>query len=242
MLKKYKNAILQIIRDENLDPLLFEVEESPTNFSEDVTDEELSSFKICYKNTPLYYLFRNAGDDFHSFDYIYVKFAPLLPEVIYEDVRHEWNGDLWISFEEIKVNFRYWLNNSIKEYINESLSVDQWKQLDLQTDMGMRLFLSNDDKLPFTEAEKIQLHLSINEFKMLIDTTFCPNVEETKTINDRLDYLAESVDRLNRIDWRSLALSTVLSISIALSLDKQNGQILIDLFKRIFINVVRLLT
>jgi hypothetical protein len=108
--------------------------------------------------------------------------------------------------------------------------------------MGMGIFLSDDDKSLFNDTEKIQLRLSINEFKMLINKTFCPDEYETKAIHDRLDYLAESLDRLNRIDWRSLALSTVLSISIALSLDTTKGQILIDLFKRLFSNVIRLIT
>jgi hypothetical protein len=93
----------------------------------------------------------------------------------------------------------------------------------------------------FSENDKIQLRLSINELHLLIIKNFSPSVDEMKIINARLEYLSNSLDRLNRIDWRGLALSTIISISVTLSLDTEKGKLLLGLFKKVFTNVLHLM-
>ena len=83
--------------------------------------------------------------------------------------------------------------------------------------------------------------MSINEFKVLIINGFHPDVKELNIIENRLEYLSESLNRLNKIDWKGLAISTVISISIALSLDTTSGHKLFELFKSVFHNVLYLL-
>ena len=39
---------------------------------------------------------------------------------------------------------------------------------------------------------------------------------------------------MNKYDWKSLAVTTLISISIALSLDSAKGQLLFILFKKVF--------
>jgi len=55
-----------------------------------------------------------------------------------------------------------------------------------------------------------------------------------ESIDDRLDYLTQAVDRLNKFDWKSLLISTIISISVALSFDTEKGKQLFNLFKQVF--------
>jgi hypothetical protein len=81
----------------------------------------------------------------------------------------------------------------------------------------------------------------VEEFRLLIVKTFAPPANEMKVVNERLDYLKEAVDRLNRFDWRSVAMSTLIGISTALTLDTEKGRILFGLFQQAFSTVVHLL-
>ena len=56
-------------------------------------------------------------------------------------------------------------------------------------------------------------------------------------ISQKLDYLTEAIDRLNKFDWRAVAFSTIMTISATLSLDTEKGSLLIELFKQIFVKI-----
>jgi hypothetical protein len=85
MLNKYKNTILCIIKEEELDPSLFEAKE----YLENTSGYERSCFKLQFKNSPLYFVFRNADKDYHLFDYFYIRYAPSLPEITTYDEQDE---------------------------------------------------------------------------------------------------------------------------------------------------------
>jgi hypothetical protein len=68
----------------------------------------------------------------------------------------------------------------------------------------------------------------------LIKQDFNPNQEQFKVINDRLEYLTNALDKHNKFDWKGIAIQTVISIGIALSLSPEKGQQLLMLFKHVF--------
>ena len=70
---------------------------------------------------------------------------------------------------------------------------------------------------------------------------FNPSREQLRLIQMQLDYLSEAVGRLNRIDWRGLAVSTVITIAIQLSLDTEKGKLLFQLFQQAFSVSLKLL-
>jgi hypothetical protein len=51
-------------------------------------------------------------------------------------------------------------------------------------------------------------------------------------INERLEYLSQAVDRLNKFDWKAQALSTLISIAVNLSVDTEGGKKLFQLFSQ----------
>jgi hypothetical protein len=76
--------------------------------------------------------------------------------------------------------------------------------------------------------------LALRDVRLLIVGRFSPAVPEMESIDDRLDYLTQAVDRLNKFDWKSLLISTIISISVALSFDTEKGKQLFNLFKQVF--------
>ena len=75
----------------------------------------------------------------------------------------------------------------------------------------------------------------------MIIENFKPDEEQSKLIAEKLNYLSNAVDRLNRFDWNGLALSIVISISINLAVDTDGGRLLYKLFEQAFNEAIKLL-
>lgn len=118
-------------------------------------------------------------------------------------------------------------------YLEEIDIPDLWEQLD-----GQVLFtsdpLSRRSSESFTKPEKERIRTSLENFKKLVATEYNPSEEQLEIIEDRLSYLASGLDRLNKVDWQGITVSTLISISIALSLDTEKGKYLFQLFKQAF--------
>ena len=142
----------------------------------------------------------------------------------------------FVSFPQVLETFKSWLKSQVQRSIEEALVPDLWSQLQQNDQLA-----DTAGATYFSIEEKTQLKLSVEEFRLLIVKTFTPSTDEMKVVNERLDYLKEAVDRLNRFDWRSVAMSTLVSISIALSLDTEKGRMLFGLFQQAFSTVVHLL-
>jgi len=93
----------------------------------------------------------------------------------------------------------------------------------------------------FSSEEKVHIRSLIDGLSKEIVEALQPTTDELKTINTRLEYLSDSVDRLNKFDWRGAAFATVAAIVTALALDAEKGVLLFNLFKQAFSEVILLL-
>ncbi|NQT33569.1 hypothetical protein HQ587_00155 [bacterium] len=222
MLKKHKNGFFDIIKKNGLDPESFSVGEP-----------ESDVFEICFLDSPLRFKVFLKSDNYMLFDFDFVEFLPS-PKYKYPDEIITYG----CSIEDIYETFESWIQEHVKEYIDELLLPDLWEQLAEQKPLISDDMLDAEETSPFTDDQKVQLKMSIDEFRLLIKEKFEPTEEKLIIINNRLDYLTDSFDRLNRIDWRGLAISTVLSISVALSLGPEEGKALFELFKQVFTKII----
>lgn len=220
MLKKYKNQLLDAIKKNGVNVNDVKIEE---NMGADKLDVIIS-----FKKSPLYYSIRQHPTDFHHFYSQYVSFAPGYP-------LENWTGIH--DFNQITNDFLNWYKLHLKEYIDEQHLPDLWKQLEEQKPIFSTDTISQDDTDDFTDDEKAQIRMQINEFKLLVKKNFSPSEEELKIIDDRFNYISDALDRLNKFDWRALVFSTLMSVSVALSLDTTKGKLLFDLFRDVFIKV-----
>lgn len=132
------------------------------------------------------------------------------------------------------VGLRSWIQNHLLEYIEELEQPDLWKEFNSGTKVLNLDSIDFENKESFSIDEKAQINLSIKELTYLINSQIASSDSEMAIVMDRLNYLVEASERLNKFDWKSLAISTLISISIALSLDVEKGQLLFDLFTKVF--------
>jgi|WetSurMetagenome_2_1015567.scaffolds.fasta_scaffold43449_4 hypothetical protein len=218
ILKKYKNELLQILLDNGIDKNKLIKKES-------VTQDKFKYFTIYIKDTPFYFILKNNPDNFDLFLCEYNLFKANYPPSFIKDK--------WRIFIDIKPYIKHWIKE-VKEYFDELTTIDLWEQLSSSSKILHIGEIDFDNKENFNEDEIKQIKLSLNELKLLIGRNFELQEEEKKTVNNRLDYLTEASNRLNKFDWKSLLINTVLNIIIALSFDSQKGKQLFELFGKVF--------
>lgn len=229
MLKKDSNRLFQTIAREGFDPKLFTLE---------YVDTEKSGFydQIVLKGSPLCFSIA-VGSTYDLYDYEFTLFAPNFP--ISKSRGERAMG--WCDLDRLEEALIEWLKNHVRPYLSELLEPNLWQQMQLETPLVTGEVPSSEDIAYFTNEEKQQLKMSVSEFRLLVLKEFNPSTPELEIIDGRLNYITGAVDRLNRIDWRSIAISAVLAISLALTLDTESGRLLYDLFIKAFSSVVGLL-
>lgn len=227
MLKTYKNRFLQRLYNMDLSPESFEKKEGNT--------EGHASFQLKAKDTPLHFTVRVSQDSHHEFDYRYVQFAPGTP-------LSEWLPERnWASIEGVYDAFSDWYTNHVAIYLAEVTAPDLWAQIQSQKPVVSDEPVGSDDREQFSKSEQDQIQMAISEFRQIIIEKHAPTDEQLQLINNRLDYLSEQVSLLNRINWRALALGTLIAVIIQLYLGQEQGKELFELGQRIFSNIVPLL-
>ncbi|EHH0795774.1 hypothetical protein J7I09_004243 [Vibrio vulnificus] len=223
MLKKHKNGFLQIIEESGFHVNQFRAVEKEVDNN--------PGFILQFVNSPLAFLTRTNATDYFEHDYRYVQFAPSYPKSEYKPANH------WCLIDDVYEGFKHWLEKHVQGYLEEIDIPDLWSQIDRQNLFVDDPMINRSDK-GFDKAEKERVVLAIEQFKRLIEVEYKPTEEQLEVINDRLDYLIESVDRLNKVDWQGVAISALMSISIALSLDTSKGRELFNLFKSAFTSAI----
>jgi hypothetical protein len=66
--------------------------------------------------------------------------------------------------------------------------------------------LASNASEDFTNEERQQLKLAIATFRLRLIETFNPTEEQLHVVLAKIDYLISAVDRLNRFDWKGVAL------------------------------------
>jgi hypothetical protein len=224
ILRKDKNRLLTIIQESGIAPSLFE--------SQNKSIDKEEYFVISLRDSPVSFAISPCHGDFNSFFCRRSQFMANFPL----------DGRQYVSNTiHLTTLFNTWLTSVVKPYLENISTPDFWQILEetrsyTKSELGMP-----KDFEQFSSEEKIPIRLSLNEFKLLIVKNFNPNKEELAIIDARLKYLSDALDKHNKFDWKGIAISTVISITIALSLSPEQGNQLFNLFKQVFSNVLYLL-
>jgi len=225
MLNRYKQSFFDAIVESGLDPRSFHAGES------EIENEVV--FQVRLRNSPLAFSVKNNRVNFHEFKWRYTMFGPDFPLTEYHPGRQEWGDGNHVS-----VYFHNWLHSTVIPYLGDLLQPDPWQQLEVQRALVASEGSVKDGMESFSDDERARLRLALNEFRVLVDETFQPTREEMELVNARLEYLSGAVDRLSKIDWRAVALTTLLNIATTLALDPDKAKTLYALFERVFTKVI----
>ncbi|MBU1013811.1 MAG: hypothetical protein KKG99_12465 [Bacteroidetes bacterium] len=222
MLKKYKNAFMAVLKENDMDSSLFRhIEKEVENYP---------AFILRLESTPLFFMARTDIDDFHSFDCRYIRFAPNFPKSDYYPNNTYRN---WMDIDSLLNNFEYWLKEEVKPYLEEIEAPDLWEQFKNSSITQIK-FEESDSHKSFNKSEKENIRSALEKFKIELLTTYKPPNSEIKIITEKISYLSKKLDELNRFDWQGVAISTIISMSVSLNLDTEKGKILFSMFKKAF--------
>jgi hypothetical protein len=96
------------------------------------------------------------------------------------------------------------------------------------------------DTSVFTENEKEQLKLALNDLKILIIEKFTETQSQIDLVSQNVNYLIEKVESLNKFDWKSVAMSVVVNICTSLMLDPEKARLIWNWFVNLVSSIPRL--
>jgi hypothetical protein len=228
-LNSHKNALLEVAKKSEI-PLKYFKTHSSGNL-----------FEIIIDGTPLVFSVEQSKEKFDNMRYGYTRFEPGFPKM-------DFPASFLNSIDSVCYYLGDWLFKVVKKYLDFTAVPDQWSEiLSIQPFIGSTEFATADFE-KYSESEKEQIKSALEEFKRMLREeleTLNQNIDQVQEgveatrinmgqINERLDYLGEAVNRLNRFDWKGVALSTVIGIVTNLSVDTSTAKHFFDLFQQAF--------
>jgi hypothetical protein len=202
--KRHKNALYKAIQSAGL----------PIDRFQFLDHDELIHW-VSIKDTDFRFTIISDPNDPEWFDYYYSR-------VYGRSDRHG------ARFDKILELFERWLKEEVPAFLEEMDEPDLWKQVKLFSNIFGRKFRTEETQ-DFTPAEKQTVRDGVSRFQYQLVSQYNPTQEQLDEINERLDYLVAAVDRLNKFDWKGLAIQTIISIAVNLSVDTASGQALMIL-------------
>lgn len=206
--KEHTNRLLQVLINDGFDRNDFSFERT------------LASALVVDTKTNLKFQMMPAGNE--RFDCHFSTFS----------LNYTWQRREKLEIDSVCFAFGLWLLKHVKEMREELEYPDLWQQLE-----GNRLAIQDidfDQQIPFKTDEKEHLKLGLEEVKALVEEQFALSQNELNRVHKRIDYLIAATDRLNKTDWKGIAISTILSIAFDLSFDSSKHAILMGMFSKIW--------
>lgn len=125
---------------------------------------------------------------------------------------------------------RFWLR-LLKQEIETD---DPWDEFVGKSESDASTFIGSIDEEMFTDDEKASIRRTLADVKKEIATAFDLSPEEAAAVGEKLNYVDEALDRLNRFDWRSVATGVITNIATTLAFSHEARSTLFALFKAAF--------
>ncbi|WP_339793880.1 hypothetical protein [uncultured Imperialibacter sp.] len=130
-----------------------------------------------------------------------------------------------------------WINDSLRTFIYEKKQPDLWEQHMLKQQAFEIDEMDLDSPEAFRPEEKVFIKDALNRLIAVSKENREFTREQLEILEHRTLYLAEAVDRLNKTDWKGVALGIFLNMATAMYVTPDQGTWLIQqiaiLFKTI---------
>lgn len=230
ILNKHKNKIFKVLQEQGLNPSQFSCEDLDCFY----VKKTHPALKLKFKGSELYFIIGQSDFSFDRFFTIQTEYSPDFQKK--RDKLKAQNLQLLDVINE----FIQWIEEDVKEYLKEIDTPNLWETYEKSIQPLNLENIDFEDDSNFNDEEKEHIKIDLNEIKILIAENFDFSKTQLKIIDQRLNYLEEATNRLNKTDWKGVAISTVFSMIINLGVDTQTGQTIIDLFKKVFENLPHL--
>lgn len=225
--KKYTNELLNIILEQGFELTDFKGEvdnrDSSLGFIISlIKSVHLLSFKM------LYFRVLPAGS-FNDFSVEFIKFAP----GFFTESFPNNNNTKSVHFEDVKNLFKDWLINHVVPCREELEYPNYWAILNKRS-VGIKSINTNDNTT-FDAHEVPVIQSTLEEVKNQIKESFWLNSQQLPSLEGKIEYLKEGVNRLNKTDWKGILLSTILAIAYDLSLNDERRNMLMGMFSKVWL-------
>ena len=168
-----------------------------------------------------------------AYDYSYTPFflGRPTPRIDHSD---------FVEFDSVLDEFNRWIAQHVNACIAEESVPDLWETLQAEAFLSEKSIQEHDDSF-FSEAEKVQIKIALVSFQYRAVKQFRPSADQLASIEKQIKYLSDAVDRLNKFDWKGVAISTLIGVCTNLSLDTERGRQLYGLFQQAMTAVSHLL-
>jgi hypothetical protein len=185
-------------------------------------NEKTSIFCLQYKASPMKFFVITKEDHFERYLYIFTKFAPGFEQIEESKKYYSING--------LMSPFKKWLHMHLNPFIHEETTSDPWKEIqnDFMWGTGQK---EEDEFKTFTNEEQKLLTNALAEIKEKIIEETDPNEDEKKFIEERFEYISNSLDKLTRFDFKALLFYTIHNIVLHLTLNPEQSRSLLELVK-----------
>lgn len=194
ILKSHSNEILQYIKANDLNIYDFSWEEVYSTKSHPLVVSKLVNNSSAY-----YFIF-----DFHKGKH-FCEYSPGEEKQV--DIEYPGSWNLQLDY------FKHWISYLKREIY----SPDLWSALKAEKGILEAATTKESNEL-FSSEEKIKLKANLNEIKLYIFSTKSLQSNETSFIENRINYLVESSERLGKKDWINITLGVLINIILFLSL------------------------
>jgi hypothetical protein len=242
LLNRYKNALLDVVLRAGLDRSQIE------------TTEDDDVLKIAFTPAELVFEVMQSPDSYDDFKYRWSTFTPSrgyyrspLPEKptfgqVMQRISDRRRNDQgwfpeysWVKFSEVLDRCRHWIEADVRRAIDELSVPDRWSHARAAAaqlgDPGSGV---PEGAEFFDAAERLEIRRRVQAFREAVVDEFEPDEDALKEMDEKLSYLVNSVDRLNRRDWKTAVLPTLVGVASALSLDTNRGRQLWQMFVAAF--------
>ena len=213
LLPSQKDEIYELITLAELSPSQFEWKEIPCQLFNQNVDK---ATELRYKNTDYHFTFETNAKKMHMAIYCPGK-------NFYTDQE---DTVIW----QAQINrVQEWL----KSLVREITTPNKWSRLEREL-QGIHINYENgEDKFSVQEYEELKANIKLLQRKILSIGLI---EEEVRIINAKLDHLIPLAENMNKFDWKSFFIGTIMNITIQLGVNKENASALFDVIKQIFNN------
>ena len=205
LLPSQKNEIYDLIETENLSPNLFKFR--------DITLHNSSAVALGFNGTDYYFRIIGLDDGFSC------EYSPGSEKLTENIALSYW--------KEVKRFMSLWL-----QYLNLQISqIDKWERLDQQIKQITIAQSDSAEKFSASEYEVLKERMLLLKSR-LKEIEFTD--EQHKALVAKIDHLTLLAISLNKFDWTSLFVGTIIGIVTQLTVNSENAKSLWDIIKTVF--------
>ena len=207
LMRSQKNELLEIIKTFELESFNFK-----WSMDKDIFERQIQTLR--YKDTSYYFAINISRDTFTCLC------SPGEEKIHESTVQYKW--------ENARYDFRQWLY-----YLEREISQpDLWEELEKIKVFDDIEFESESENTmqQFTYQETMQIENGINEVRKYLIEVVENDKEQSKIINEKLDYLIHASKRMGRMDWKNVFVGAFVNIATSIGLNQEQGQVIITLF------------